>query len=369
MTEVLPLAAPVGIAAGGPSRHASRTATIDPIEDPRWRELLSRHRSSLFHAPAWIRALRDTYGFEVRADLLIDATGRPASGIVYSPVQDVMDPRIVSLPFSDYCDPILEGPEAWPLLAGPLLDQGRRIQLRWLHTTAALADDHFAVTGRARWHQVDVESDPDRMWQSLDGSARRAVRKARQQGVTVSVAQDERDLRSFFELHLRVRKRKYGLLAQPYRFFGALWEGFLQADDGMLLLARHRGTVIGGVLFLGWGDTLYYKFNASDPQHLDARPNDLIVWESLLYAAEHGYRFLDFGLSAWDQEGLVRFKRKYATDERVIHLLRHSPTEGPSRGDIELRALFDRLTGVFVGDQVPDHITEEAGDALYRYFV
>jgi hypothetical protein len=66
---------------------------------------------------------------------------------------------------------------------------------------------------------------------------------------------------------------------------------------------------------------------------------------------------------------LVRFKRKYATDERVIHLLRHSPFEGPSRNEVELRALLDRLTDVFVGDQVPDHVTEEAGDALYRYFV
>jgi CelD/BcsL family acetyltransferase involved in cellulose biosynthesis len=347
----------------------SPTVTVDPVVDPRWAALLSRQPSSLFHSPPWLRALRDTYGFELRADLRLDVTGRATSGIVYSPIHDAMDPRIVSLPFSDYCDPLLEGVEAWRALIGPLVDDGRRLQLRCLHSAIPLTDERFTITGRARWHQVEITPDPDQLWQSLDGSARRAVRKARQHGVTVSVAQDETDLRAFFDLHLRVRKHKYGLLAQPYRFFRALWHGFLSEGQGELRLARRDGEVIGGVLFLGWGDTLYYKFNASDPKHLDARPNDLIVWEALRDATVSGYRSLDFGLTDWDQEGLVRFKRKYATDERTIHLLRHAPSGGPSEREREVRGLLDRLTSVLVGEQVADQVTEEAGDALYRYFV
>ncbi len=37
----------------------------DPIENPRWAELLDRHPSaSIFHSPGWLNALRQTYGYE-----------------------------------------------------------------------------------------------------------------------------------------------------------------------------------------------------------------------------------------------------------------------------------------------------------------
>jgi CelD/BcsL family acetyltransferase involved in cellulose biosynthesis len=350
-----------------PSPPAS-TTTLDPTDDPRWAALLHRRPSSLFQSPPWLRALRDTYGFELRADVVLDPAGQATQGWAHCQVQDILDPRTVSLPFSDYCDPLVDDLDAWHALTDEHVRSGRRVQLRCLRDAVALADERFTVVDRARWHSVDVGRDPDDVWPSLDGSARRAIRKAREHGVTVSIGRDERDLRAFFELHLRVRKHKYGLLAQPYRFFQKLWEEFLVHGHGALMLARRDGQVIGGVLFLGWDDTIYYKFNASDPQHLDARPNDLIVWEALAYAHEQGYRSLDFGLTSWDQEGLVRFKRKYATDERTIHLLRHSPPAGPSLRELEVRSLLSRLTDLVTDDQVPDRITEEAGDALYRYF-
>jgi CelD/BcsL family acetyltransferase involved in cellulose biosynthesis len=343
--------------------------TVDPLADARWVDLVSRRSGSLFQSPPWLRALRDTYGFDLRADLVVEGDGDATAGIVYSPIQDLMDDRVVSLPFSDYCDPLVDSPGSWEALTAGLVRGDHRLQLRCLRETAPLADDRFTVTGRARWHEVVVEPDGDERWHAVHSTARRAIRKARDEGVTVTAARDEADLRAFFDLHLRVRKHKYRLLAQPYGFFLALWDGFLRHGQGALLLARRGGSVVAGVLYLGWGDTLYYKFNASDPAHLDARPNDLIVWESLAYAADHGYRSVDFGLSDWDQEGLNRFKRKYATDERTIHLLRHDPGDGPSGSELEARRLLDRLTGVFVGAEVPDHVTAEAGDALYRYFV
>src|SRR5690606_30698311 len=116
------------------------------------------------------------------------------------------------------------------------------------------------------------------------------------------VAESEDDLRAFFEMHLRVRKHKYGLLAQPYRFFRSIWDNFLVPGRGRLLLARVDGRVVGGVLYLDWGDTVYYKFNASDPGDLGVRPNDLLVWEGLRRAHESGMRWFDFGVSDWDQE-------------------------------------------------------------------
>jgi lipid II:glycine glycyltransferase (peptidoglycan interpeptide bridge formation enzyme) len=200
----------------------------------------------------------------------------------------------------------------------------------------------------------------------LDPGARRAISKARKNGVSVRPAARLEDLRAFFELHLRIRKYKYRLLAQPWRFFEAIWERFLEPGNGELLLAESDGGVIGGVLFLDWGDTTYYKFNASSVDNLALRPNDLVLWTGISRGAERGFAWLDFGVSDLDQDGLVRYKRKYATEEAEVITLRHEvPMDHRGRG---ARALLPALTDLFVDGSVPDAVSERAGNLLYRYF-
>src|SRR6478735_874074 len=79
----------------------------DPIEDPRWAELLDRHPSaSIFHSPGWLNALRRTYGYE---PFVVTTTGSSSlpSAIVACRVNGWTSSRLVSLPFSDHCDPLV----------------------------------------------------------------------------------------------------------------------------------------------------------------------------------------------------------------------------------------------------------------------
>lgn len=341
---------------------------IDPRTDSRWCDLLQRHRSDVFHTPDWMNTLSATYGFEIEALLVLDDAGRPRSGMAFCQVEDMMDARIVSLPFSDFCDPLVENAADWDQLASALLSHGRRITLRCLHNDVPLADPRFTLTSRAKWHSVDLRRDPDCIWEGLHGAARRAIKKARRQGVEVHIARDKDGLRAFFELHARVRKYKYHLLAQPYRFFEQIWEQFLAPGKGALMLATFEDQVIGGVLFLEWQNTLYYKFNASNPDFISVRPNDLVVWEGIQHGRARGLDFFDFGLSDWDQEGLLQYKRKFATEEKTISFLRFLPDGAPSEKEQQIRRLLPQLTNLYVSADVPDPITEQAGDILYRYF-
>src|SRR5207249_9174082 len=105
--------------------------------------------------------------------------------------------------------------------------------------------------------------------------------KSERAGLTVRVAESVQELRFFFEMHLKVRKYKYGLLAQPYSFFQNIWRQFVDANHGFLLLAIHEDKIVAGDFFLDWKDTLYYKFNASLHDDLYSRPNDLLIWEGI----------------------------------------------------------------------------------------
>jgi len=315
-----------------------------------------------------MRVLTDTYDLEIGAHVILDHTGVPRAGIPFSRIADAIGERIVTLPFSDHCDPLVSDREQWVCLIDNLLVERRPVVVRCLHNSLPLADERFTIGKKAKWHGLDLQPDLDTLWRGLHSSSRRAIRKAQRSGVEVRIADGEEALRAFFQMHLGIRKYKYRLLAQPYRFFENIWRHFIEQQRGLLMVAVYRGSIIGGVLFLEWKDTLYYKFNASDPAHLSYRPNDLLIWEGIRYGKAKGYTHLDFGLSDWDQEGLVRYKRKFATEEKVISFLRHVPDGIPAEPERGIRSLLTQLTALFTDASVPDEITDRAGELLYRFF-
>ncbi|MGH9220750.1 MAG: hypothetical protein ACRD1W_15700, partial [Vicinamibacterales bacterium] len=80
----------------------------DPIEDPRWSELLEHHSAaSIFHSPGWLNALRQTYGYQ--PFVVTTSTGSILeNGLVACEVKGWASRRLVSLPFSDHCDPLVQ---------------------------------------------------------------------------------------------------------------------------------------------------------------------------------------------------------------------------------------------------------------------
>lgn len=345
-----------------------RIDCLDPQTDPRWQQLVEQQESDVFHSPEWMKVLADTYDFPIEAHVAIDHTETPQAGLPFSLIADSKGERIVSLPFSDYCDPLVNGSGHWEQLANRLLQHRCPVRIRCLHNTAPLNDRRFKLINKAKWHGLDLSPNVEDLWGGLKESGRRAVRKAGQHGIEVRVAQDKNDLRGFYDLHLRLRKNKYRLLAQPYRFFERIWHHLIENQKGILLVGVHADKIVSGILFLEWKDTLYYKFNASSPDYLQYRPNDLLLWEGIQYAKSKDYVRLDFGLSDWDQEGLLRYKRKYADEEKTISFLQCDPENSPIEKDNTLGKLLPQLTGLFTDESVPDEITEKAGDILYRYF-
>ena len=341
---------------------------VDPRTSPLWRTLVERTQSSVFHSPNWIQALTDTYGWGPSAILVVDDQGEPRGGIPFCRISDIMGERIVALPFSDYCDPLVNDAESWRLLIDHLLPEHCPISVRCLYNTLPLADERFTLVKEAKWHRLDLRPDLDELWRAMHDSTHRAIRKSEREGLAVRAAQSEPELRSFFEMHLKVRKYKYGLLAQPYSFFQNIWRQFVEAQHGFLLLAMNGDKIVAGDFFVEWKDTLYYKFNASLPSDLSHRPNDLLIWKGIQLGKNRGLTYLDFGLSDIDQEGLVRYKRKFGTEEKNISFLRHDSNGGSSPAVKEMRDLLGTLTMRFTDQLVPDPVTERAGEDLYRLF-
>lgn len=342
--------------------------TVDPRTDSRWLHLVNRLPSDVFHSPAWMRVLSETYGFDPRAHLALDEDGTPIGGLPFCPISDILGNRLVTLPFSDYCDPLADDGETWTALIARHLGQNCAAVVRCVHNPLPVADPRFTVVKQAKWHGLDLRPDLGQLWQGFHESTHRAIRKSERDGVIVQPAQSRDELRAFYDMHLAVRKYKYRLLAQPYGFFLAIWQHFVEADAGFLLLARYQDRIIAGAIFLKWKDSLYYKFNASVSETLAHRPNDQLIWEGIKRAKEIRCTAVDFGLSDWDQDGLIRYKRKFATTEKTIFFLRHSRDLPSVSQEKSAKELLAAITQLFVDRTVPDHVTERAGQCLYRYF-
>src|SRR5262245_8974230 len=90
----------------------SVVSSFDPLSDPRWNDLLAWHpTASAFHTPAWLWALRRSYGYQPVA-YTTSAPGVPlGDGMVFCRVESwLTGRRLVSLPFSDHCTPLVERP-------------------------------------------------------------------------------------------------------------------------------------------------------------------------------------------------------------------------------------------------------------------
>jgi CelD/BcsL family acetyltransferase involved in cellulose biosynthesis len=83
---------------------------LNPLGDPRWAAFIDRHpRASVFHTPGWLEALYSTYGYKPIAVTTTPQGAELTNGMVFCDVRSwLTGRRLVSLPFSDHCDPLIE---------------------------------------------------------------------------------------------------------------------------------------------------------------------------------------------------------------------------------------------------------------------
>lgn len=341
--------------------------SIDPVTDPAWRSLLiERPAAGLFHSPPWLGAIADAYGFQIRSYLATTPSGEPAGGVVYCELDDFAGRRIVSLPFSDTCDPLVTSLDAWRDLLGALQSHGLPVSLRCLAEHRVSATERIEIVKKARWHRLLIEGSTDELWRRVAPEARRAIRRSERGGVTIRSLEGHCDRVQFHELHVALRKRKYRLLAQPLQFFEALEDRFQKAGAWHSLGAYLGSRMIAATIYLRWGDTLYYKFNASAFDALNARPNNRLVWEGVLLAKALGCRYLDLGPSDDDQPGLIRFKRGFGAEERELRFLRWTPENWSDC--LQRRRILTEVTSSMTDPAVSDEVAADAGAAFYRFF-
>ena len=241
------------------------------------------------------RCLRDVY--RLRVEYFSARLAGELKGILaVAEVPRLLGPRrLVSLPFSYAAGPLaLDGATAAALseavLQRALERRIRRVELKSRGEYEPAAGfqrvSHYAA------YEIPTEEGEEAVWQRLHaGSTRRSIRKGQKAGLIVRRGETASDWLVMAELEERTA-HGHGLPAPPRRFFV---EGcrLLQSEGlaDVYLAFTSAGAPAAAITVWKGPRSWIYAFGASDPAHLEHRPNHVLIWTAIQDAIAAGRRF------------------------------------------------------------------------------
>jgi hypothetical protein len=338
---------------------------FDPSTDGRWLSLVSRHpRSSVFHSVPWLDALHQTYGYRTLAFGRVSPSGELRSGVLFCEIRSwLTGNRLVSLPFSDHCEPLVESSDELRQLLAAVAVQRKKRDWRYLEIRPVSTQYSDAAGGPYRefaFHQLDLRPTAEELFRKLHvDSIRRKIQKAEKSGLIVKSGRSDDLLADFFRLHVHTRKRQ---LSPPHPL--GWFRSVLQClgESACIRIAYKREAPAAAVFTLETGTTTVYKYGCSDDQFHSLGAMPFVLWSMIQDAKRKGKLRLDLGRSDLDNPGLITFKEKLGAQRQPLIYSRV-----PAVGNVlDLGAGSGRVSKQLFR-RCPDWLLIGAGKLLYPH--
>jgi hypothetical protein len=339
---------------------------LDPIQDPRWNTLVQRHpRGGVFHSPQWLSALRTAYGYKPFAV----STSPPdapelGDGIVFCRVQSwLTGSRLVSLPFSDHCEPLVENSESLNALLGYVQQTAASQKLKYVEIRPLFAQPadplSFGEGESFRFHRLDLTNAPETLFRGFHKDCvQRKIRRAERELLTYEEGRSEELLRSFYRLLLLTRRR-HQLPPQPLAWFQSLIANL--GDVLKIRVASKDGRPVASILTLSYKKSVVYKYGCSDAAANNMGGTPFLFWKTVQEAKAEGKEELDLGRSEIDNPGLIAFKEHLGAQSSMLVYWRY-----PKPAALRHSSWKTRLARQLVS-AVPDSSLIAAGKLFYRH--
>lgn len=270
--------------------------------------------------------------------------------------------RGVSLPFSDYCEPIVSDPSRNGILK-EIISFGKKAKWRYIELRGGqhLLQDVLPYSSYYL-HKLDLRASKEELHQSFRGSTMRNTRKARKEGVKVEISSSLQSIRAFYQLNCITRK-DHGIPPQPLKFFLNIHRYIISQNKGFVALGFYKGEPIAGAIYFHFGPNAIFKYGASDKTYQHLRPNNLVMWEAIKHCIEKGLKSLDLGRTDIEHKGLLQFKNGWGTKMSLLHYYIYDFKKGEFVRDY-VRNITDHR---FIKNlQIP--LLGSAGSMLYKHF-
>jgi CelD/BcsL family acetyltransferase involved in cellulose biosynthesis len=301
-------------------REHAEVFVLDPLRDHRWSEFIERHPdASIFHSTGWLEALRRTYGYE---PLVVTTSGRNeplSNGIVLCKVRSwATGDRLISLPFSDHCDPLIDDRRGLEALIAFLKAEVERGHCRYLEmrpvtgvSSGISQSMHLEKDEAYCIHQLDLRPSLDELYHKFHKSCvQRKIRKAKREELLYEDGRSEELLSKFYKLLLQTRRR-HQLPPQSMAWFRNLADCL--GERLKVRVVSKDGRPIASIITTHFRDTGVYKYGCSDARYHNLGGMLLLMWHAIQDAKASGARCFDLGRSKQENRGLVTFKEHWGS--------------------------------------------------------
>lgn len=298
---------------------------LDPLRDPRWAQFVEKHpKASAFHTVAWLQALRLTYGYEPVAFTTSPPTGELENGIVFCRINSwLTGRRLVSLPFSDHCEPLCDSSEDVNFLIHYLQmalehEAWKYLQIRPIYGNLSQTGDGIGCLPAATYflHTLNLRPDLNEVFQSLDrDSVRRRIQRAERAGLVEKCGRSDDLLKEFYALFVITRGR-HRVPPIPFSWFRNLIHSLDEALE--IRVAYKDETPIAAIVTLKFRDVVYYKYGGSDARFNKFGATPWLLWRAIAAGKSKGANEFDMGRTEEANAGLLAFKNHWVPQPKRL---------------------------------------------------
>jgi len=342
---------------------------IDPIKDARWSDFVTRHvQASVFHTVGWLEALRSTYAYEPAVFTTSSPSDELSNGLLFCRVQSwITGSRLVSLPFSDHCEPLCDSQEDLAFLIRYLQtcmehENLRYLEVRPVNGSFAGAGETigFGPSGAYYLHVLDLRREPGELLESFDqDSVQRRIKRAERAGLIERCGRSDGLLKDFYKVFVKTRG-VHGLPPSPYKWFRNLAQCSGEALE--VRVAYRANTAIAAILTLHCKNVVYYKYGCSDPQFKMFGAMPWLLWRAIAAAKSNGASHFELGRTQEHNAGLLAFKNHWVSQPQRLVYWRF-----PESISLDSRASWKLDVAKRVFSLMPSRLLTVAGSVMYRH--
>jgi hypothetical protein len=337
---------------------------INPIEFEGWDNMIAPlPGSSFFHTAAWAKVLSESYNYKPTYFTLF-CDDKIVGLLPLMEVKSVLTgKRGVSLPFTDYCQPIAQNENQFQNMLHAATDFGRKHYWKYLEIRGG--EDFFPNNESSEYfygHVLDLTAGPQKIYSNLRDSTRRNIKKAQKEAVSTTISTSVQSMKEFYRLNAMTRK-EHGLPPQPYSFFQHSYRDIISKKMGFIVAASYNNIAIAANVYFCFGKEVIYKYGASDKSYQNLRTNNLVMWEAIKTSCERGYEKFCFGRTEPDNKGLMQFKSGWGSEEYLIKYYKHDLMKNVFINETSIISPFYKK----IFSNLPLPVLSALGRVLYRH--
>ena len=153
----------------------------------------------------------------------------------------------------------------------------------------------------------------DEIFELVDSSTRRNIRKAHKEHIQVSIDNDAWDFLQ--KVHLE-NMQAIGGNPKSDAFFKAAQSCFKAGNEYNIYIAHKDEQAISALLIFYCRNVVEYFIPVTVHDFRNSQPSAAIILQAMLDAAQNGYKWWNWGGTWKSQEGVYKFKKKWGAEDR-----------------------------------------------------